>query len=371
MRIPTRSQSSSESVALDSFFNSLDSQKHDLITREPCPGNLQWLFLVPFVYSYWRMQNRFQYTIARFSIRFPFPFHTHHIFVTAYWQGPSKHTQTEYTFWIRRFLSIFVGQLYFYTTPLTWEFLINETLLGSNIHQRFNYTDAYQIPCMSPLRSVYAAQWRIDPEKRIHQPRLYAVWNGKLCLLSEISLINPAATVFWIDAGSCREKQYQRIKFPNPGRIISIVKPETKGSMIFTMWRYRRFRRPGFMRFFREVYVIGGFFGGDQAALRKYSLGFWAIHDYFLKENYFIGKDQHIMSTYLVYADEAWVQPNYQARCNSWFSTFSFYTNTTICFAVIPQLLPHTTYFDSGSTWTFSLDIWRSSIRIPFHSFGR
>jgi hypothetical protein len=55
------------------------------------------------------------------------------------------------------------------------------------------------------------------------------MWNGKLCLVSEISLKNPLAIVFWIDAGLCRERKYDRIQFSNSERMKSILLPTTKG----------------------------------------------------------------------------------------------------------------------------------------------
>jgi hypothetical protein len=364
------SRSIVDPISLDADCDAFDLPKQEVNTAEEYLRNLHGLFLILFLYWYSPIHNQSQSHINFLLIPYPLLCRVHHVFVTAYWQGPSKHLISQYTLWIRRFLSIFVGQIYFYTTPLTWQLLSNGTTLGVNVHKRFNYTDPYQIPCMSSLRTAYAAQWLIDPEKRIHNPRLYAVWNGKLCLVSEISLTNPFASVFWIDAGSCRERQYDKIQFPNSERIKSILLPATKGAMIFAMWRLFRFRRPSVFRFFRENYVMAGFFGGDQAALMEYSLGFWAIHDYYLKHDHFIGKEQNIMSTYLVYTDQAWVQPNYQGRCNSWFATFSFYSNTTICFQGSPKLLPSREYFDNWSNWSFSLHVWRKLITVPHHSFG-
>jgi hypothetical protein len=296
--------------------------------------------------------------------------HLFHVFVTSYWPGPSKHNTSDYVGWIRCLFRIFIGELYFYTTPQTWEILTNGTTPAPNIHSRFNYTEPWDLPCVSSLRSPYADQWLLDKEKADHNPRLYAIWNGKLCLVCEVSLMHPFATVFWIDSSSVREPQYNAIRFPNPARILSVVSPATRGAMIFAMFRRLSLERPGFFRVFRSNYVIGTFFGGDQTALREYSVGFWGIHDALLKYNQFVGVDQFLMSTYFVYADKAWFQPNYEGTCNSWFSTFSFYTNTTMCFKTVPTLLPHRAIFVQSSNWTFSLGPWVKSMSVPSRPFG-
>jgi hypothetical protein len=264
-------------------------------------------------------------------------------------------------------LRIFIGDLFFYTTPGTWQFLTNGTKAGVNVHARFNYTDEFQIPCVSSLRSIYAAQWLIDREKRIHCPRLYAIWNGKHCLALEVAWMNPDAIVFWIDAGSCREQKYDKIQFPNELRMSHAVPSEARGAMIFATWRKVIVRRSSFLHLIRSEFIMGTFFGGDVTALRSFSIAFWAIHNYFLERGKFVGKDQSIMATYFVYANRAWVQPNYEARCCSWFSTYSFYTDTRICFDKIPNLLPHITFLDNMSNWSFSLDLWLRSVTVSSH----
>jgi hypothetical protein len=86
--------------------------------------------------------------------------------------------------------------------------------------------------------------------------------------------MNPLDTIFWIDAGSCRESQYDNIQFPTPARILSAVPPSTNGAMIFAAQYLFQLHRPAFVRIFREDFAIGTFFGGDHRALREYSVGF-------------------------------------------------------------------------------------------------
>jgi hypothetical protein len=291
--------------------------------------------------------------------------------VTAYFDGPSKSDSRHYLAWISHFLEIFVGVLYFYTTPLWQIILTNHTRVSQNVHFRLNYSGPFDIPCMRSLRSVYAKQFSLDPEYKIHKgPHLSAVWNSKICLMSEVSLLEPDSTVFWIDAGSCREEKYGRYLFPNLCRLASVITPETKGAMIFAAWQRIIFTPQPSIQLIQKDLVIGTFYGGDQAALRDYWTFFWAIHDYFLEKGKFIGKDQHLMSTYVAYADRAWIQPNYEASCNRWFSTFSFYGDTSLCFNRRPTLHPHKTYFPRQTNRSV-LKEWIESIRVPFHPFAR
>jgi hypothetical protein len=186
-----------------------------------------------------------------------------------------------------------------------------------------------------------------------------------------VALVNPTATVFWIDAGSCRESKYRTIPFPNATRLSAVISPERNGAMIFAMYRHWIFHRPPFLRCVRSDYVIGGIFGGNFIALREYSESFWALHDYFLQRGEFVGKEQQLMSTYVLYADKAWIQPNYHGHCYPWFATFSFYGNTKMCFKSPPRLLPHTSYFGLSSVWNFSISVWRKSAKVGIHASGR
>jgi hypothetical protein len=233
------------------------------------------------------------------------------VFVTADFDGPSKHSSSDYEMWIPHLLQIFVGELYFYTTSRWRDIFTNRTRVGSNIRFRLNYSDPFEIPCMRSLRSAYEKQWSLDRERKLHKgPHVYGIWNGKLCLVAEVSLLEPNAVVFWIDAGSCREKIYWNTVFPNADRLRSVITPEVRGAMIFTTPRPFTVAPLAYLKINRIDLAIGGFFGGDQAALREYWTFFWAIHDYFLERGAFVGKEQNLMSTYLSYTDRAWIQPN-------------------------------------------------------------
>jgi hypothetical protein len=294
-----------------------------------------------------------------------------YVFVSAYFDGPSKHGSESYVAWIPHFLKIFVGELYFYTTP-HWKVNFTESInVGPNVHFRFNYSSPFEIPCMRRLRSAYEKQCLIDREIDIHKgPHLYAVWNGKICLMSEVSLLVPWAIVFWIDAGSCREEIYWETPFPNRHRLTSVITLEQRGAMIFGAHRPFKYMARVPLEYVVEDLVIGTFYGGDQDALREYWHFFWALHDHFITHGEFVGKDQHLMSTYIAYTDRAWIQPNYEGHCNTWFTAFSFYGDTSRCFHNATVLHPHSEYFEREEN-NYSLKEWIKSIKVPFHPFGQ
>lgn len=271
---------------------------------------------------------------------------TKFVFVTSYYDigNKSKASSQEYSIWVSNFLKIFVGTLYFYTSD---SLALNYTAKArGNVHFVTKYKTVWDIPCVSGLDSVYAKQYDIDPEK-YHSPDLYAVWNSKICLMKEISALYPWSLVFWIDSGSVRESIYSNIVFPNLTRMNEVFPNRTTdGRMIFAMRKKLRMERFSPPRLVTYPWAIGGFFGGDHAALLSLHNEFWQMHEKYLRKGFFVGSDQFLFSTYMLYHDNVLVQPNYYAmeKCDSWFATYSFYGNTELCFSIPPEL-DHVSYY--------------------------
>ncbi len=98
----------------------------------------------------------------------------------------------------------------------------------------------------------------MDPEKMIHNPNLYAIWNLKAFIMDEIAnLYNPFNSNFFIyvDAGSFREKTYQN--WPNLN-FIKNLKSQLRNKILF-----------GLIKSFNDInysaegdYIQGTFFAG-------------------------------------------------------------------------------------------------------------
>lgn len=264
------------------------------------------------------------------------------VFVTSYYDigNKSKASSQQYYIWVTKLLDIFVGTLYFYTSDT---FALNiTTKIRGNVQFVTKYRTVWDIPCVSGFTDIYAKQYEIDPEK-YHSPDLYAIWNSKVCLMKEISNLYPQSIVFWIDSGSVREPIYNNITFPNRTRMNEVFPNRTTdGQMIFAMRKKLLMERYSPRRLLSYAWAIGGFFGGDHAAILSLHDEFWEMHSMYLQKGHFVGCDQFLFSTYMLYHDNVLIQPNYQAmnRCDPWFSTYSFYGNTKTCFHLEPKLIP-------------------------------
>ena len=103
--------------------------------------------------------------------------------------------------------------------------------------------------------------------------------------------------------------------------------------MVFAMYKRFSMYREKEMTFMNNDMAIAGFFAGDYAAVHKFYDAFWKIHNYFGEKKEYIGQEQHVFSTYLLYVGNSWVQPNYRGtKCNVWFTTFSYYGDYNMCF---------------------------------------
>jgi hypothetical protein len=246
--------------------------------------------------------------------------------------------------WVSAFLDAFVGCLVFYTNDAGLS-MFPALRHKPNIHPRVTYSHPFDIPCVRNLSSKYEAQLPIDGWRSVHNANLFAVWNGRTCLLKEVSDEFPTAVTFWIDSGSLREPIYRGMSFPDNNRLKQLFPRGTDGKMVYAFFHGARPKRIYPVRAYHDVYAIGGFYGGDHRAIKTFFRVFWKMHLHFLEKGDFVGCDQSILNAIVVYSGPFWIQPNYLARrCNRWFATFSFYGNTKLCFDTPPPLYNSTKY---------------------------
>lgn len=270
------------------------------------------------------------------------------IWVTAYFTTPgSKHSISNYVTWISNFIRQFRAPLFFFTTPYLADFY-RKRVPNDNVHYITKYENIWQVSCVAKHKEVYINQ-RIrsnDPEGK---EDLYAMWNAKVCFVKDISDSFRKSIIFWIDCGSMREFTYTTMPFPNNDRLMEVY-PDgtTSGQMVFAMFKRVNMTRQSTLSFVSFAWAIGGFFAGDRRAIRRFYEKFWEIHDVFARQNESVGTDQYIFSTYMLYFGKSWVQPNYAAgRCDTWFSTFSFYGDLRKCAWEDTELHPVTEYIIS------------------------
>lgn len=204
-----------------------------------------------------------------------------------------------------------------------------------------DFNTPFDVPPMHGIESVYTEQHaKLDPEKKRHNPMLYATWNAKAWLLQDAASRyggNATSTsadrwFFWCDAGGLRQDHVFR-NWPDKGRVEDVFDQVSKGTrgdsrvedLIFMQIydappRKRRWRLwkqddgtvdLGMMsegspkhstrlrRLIERFSSSGSFFGGRLQAIKWFSSEFYSLHDYYLSRNVFVGKDQNLFNTLL------------------------------------------------------------------------
>jgi hypothetical protein len=107
-------------------------------------------------------------------------------------------------------------------------------------------------------------------------PDLAALWNGKICLVKEVSDEYHDSVVFWIESGSLHEPMYGQEPFAEQNRMDELLpKGTTNGKMVLSLFRELRLdkskRKEALQRydyFWKHLHlVMGGFFGGHRIAI--------------------------------------------------------------------------------------------------------
>jgi len=139
-------------------------------------------------------------------------------------------------------------------------------------------------------------QWSKDPEKAIHNPHLYAIWNLKAFICSKIVEENPYNSSFFIysDLGAWRNGAIEN--WPDDS-FITILNEKLNDRLLFGQIVHVKDRNTFNVE---SNSIEGGFFAGSSKAINNFANLFYKIHDERLKDNLFIGKDQTIMN-YIAY----------------------------------------------------------------------
>lgn len=252
----------------------------------------------------------------------------------------SKHSISEYEYWISRFLTPIDTPMYFFTSP-EMEPMVRRLRGGLPITINTKYSTPFDVPPLKGLEVEYARMHLKDREREIHSPELYAAWNVKAHLLAE-GVANARADgkvydyAFWDDAGSFRGNHVYT-KWPNGHRVAEVfqVGSELSGTekedLIF--YAISSAPRPSlggwvesdgpldtmsqdFSQGSRILPLIriqlkfftGSFFGGSPSAISWWNQTFYAYHDYWLFQmDYFVGKDQTVFNSLFLLFPERFI----------------------------------------------------------------
>ncbi len=140
-------------------------------------------------------------------------------------------------------------------------------------------------------------QWDKDPEKNIHNPSLYAIWNLKAFICKKTVELNPFGSKFFIysDLGAWRHGI-----IPNwpDNQFIYILNQRLNNRMLLGQINDVKDANKYNVN---QDSIEGGFFAGSKMAIKTHADLFYEIHDDRLfNKKLFIGKDQ-TMINHLVY----------------------------------------------------------------------
>lgn len=179
------------------------------------------------VLSYWSFDSHIRPAFTTFypttpakSVAIPTADASEILLVSAFYPLPkSKHSMSDYSSWLSRFLQPITTPIYFFTTP-DMEPTIRRLRGNLPITINTTYASPFDIPPLAGRRAEYEEMWRHDREKDRHNPDLYAIWTAKPFFLDE-GMKNAKGAykhAFWTDAGSFRQS-HQFTAWPDAQRV--------------------------------------------------------------------------------------------------------------------------------------------------------
>ena len=235
--------------------------------------------------------------------------HRHHdAFTTVVSQyfalAKSKHSPGEYTEWILHMLeSVVDAPLVIYTDHASLAFLSahRRQRNGTQSATMFIvYESIWEVMReleternMLYLHKYQASLPPLDPERSSHSPDLYAIWNAKTYMTAKVARLNPYRSEFFMytDAGGWRERTIPQWPDNAFARNVSrVLGPER-----MLLGQVNSLRSDVEFSSSHD-YIQGAFFAGSAAALSAYEREFYALHDKWLLDGRFVGKDQRMMN---------------------------------------------------------------------------
>lgn len=307
-----------------------------------------------------------------FTQNYPQGSYSHNIVLTSVYfpLEKSKHALKSYDVWLSRFFKIINCKTIFYTPKKYYNIMYNKGVINYSstrvhlINFNFTYNDIFEIPIMQNLTKVYRQMNEIDQEQKIHNPYLYAIWNSKIWFLREASLIYPNDTFFfWIDSGCIRDPIFDNmfnkygsfcnslidnkcdyLSFPKNNFVEDILEQSKKNPLEMCMFMVDRHKFVKYPKKKSSFNILEGIFFGTKNGINKFYKAFWEVHNKWLRNNIFCGKDQDIYNFVIqnyFKKIEFYIYPAYQVskRTNKWFSFLSAFSKENPFF--VPNRIYH------------------------------
>jgi hypothetical protein len=258
------------------YFNSINSASFDQIKFNQCE-------IIELYSKTFNKQVKYQTTVV--SVYFSFK--------------KSKHSKGEYDIWNRNMLLSIDAPLAIFTDHKSKDFIIEARSANRSFTTiLFIYNDIWHL--MSELELKRNRPYRYnyiyhqknkDPEGKIHNPELYAVWNLKAFMLAKIANLNKFKSEFFIytDMGSWRSGVLPH--WPDE-QFIRLLVDLLSDRMFFAQISDYLFYNP-----YKDI-IEGTFFAGSREAVDDFEKKFYDLHDRRLDQDIFIGKDQTLINIY-------------------------------------------------------------------------
>lgn len=245
-----------------------------------------------------------------------------YIFVTSIYVGKAKYMKDKYKIWSNHFANVIKDNLFIFCNIKGYK-ILNPRL--KKFVKVIN--DVFDLNRIKDYKDIYKEMWKIDPEKNIHNYRLYGIWNGKISMLKYVSDHIKSKIYIWIDIGSNRENK-TFIKFPSIRRI-KYLQNITQHSLLFffQLYDFPKLHNSN-ITLIKHNCIEGGTFGGSKFGIREYYNNFFSLHDKFNDLKEFVGKDQILYNTLAYYNLSKVVLLKYKSNnCNNsvWFRFYDFY----------------------------------------------
>jgi hypothetical protein len=138
-----------------------------------------------------------------------------------------------------------------------------------------------------------------DPERKSHNPNIYAIYTLKAFICDKITRSNPYESSFFIytDIGAWRKGIYP--DWPDLN-FTSYVQNRLQDRILFgQIHNITNYTDPS-----RDI-IQGTFYAGSARAIQVYANHFYEMHDKRLNDNKFVGKAETTMNAYLFESKEA------------------------------------------------------------------
>lgn len=223
--------------------------------------------------------------------------------VTCYYKFPSKHSFQKYDEWMANFLQNVATPIVIFCEQ---EYVSKFTELRRAFMEM---TEIVVMPWenMMCASKEYAEYWnkdyRRDPERHIHNPRLYTVWNEKTSMVHKAMQMNCFNTEFycWCDIGCFRSKEDVQLfeSWPS-GDFLKCAKRDRMYLLNIEPFCHGEtdILSNGLTHPFVGKNRIGGtIFLGHCSVWPLWFHAYYTTLQLYLKNDYFSGKDQNIMGT--------------------------------------------------------------------------